>query len=311
MAIGSGLLKAQEKPLKSNQKMEKKSTTLRLIYPQWQGGIITHYFPDLPADDASRGYYLGAHLLNFLAPDNGQKTIEVPVSLDPNDRATENGVSARNIIIKQSKAALDLLNDNKPERIITLGGDCAVSVVPFTYLAAKYPGDVAIVWIDAHPDLTLPYDGYEGYHAMALAACFGRGDEEIIKILPGKVEPPKAILIGLRDEDKKIQARQKEWGVMGLTPAEVADNSSALMEWLKNTGASKVVIHFDLDVLEPTEMRAAVGNDPNGMRIAEVLRVINDIAAEYDVVGLTVAEPLPQIAIKIKNMLSGLPLLDE
>lgn len=58
--------------------MEDKTSTLRLIYPQWQGGIVNHWMPDLPADDASRGYYLGAQLLNILAPKNSQKTVEVP-----------------------------------------------------------------------------------------------------------------------------------------------------------------------------------------------------------------------------------------
>lgn len=48
--------------------MENKTSTLRLIYPQWQGGIVAHWMPDLAPDDSSRGYYLGAQLLNFLAP---------------------------------------------------------------------------------------------------------------------------------------------------------------------------------------------------------------------------------------------------
>lgn len=47
------------------------------------------------------------------------------------------------------------------------------------------------------------------------------------------------------------------------------------------------------------------------MKINEVVRVINDIAARYDVVGLTVAEPMPRLAIKIKNMLNQLPLLKQ
>ncbi|MDR2917325.1 MAG: arginase family protein [Tannerella sp.] len=291
--------------------METKTSTLRLIYPQWQGGIVNHYFPDLPADDAARGYYLGSHLLNFLAPDNGQKTVEVPVSLDPDDRATEKGINARNVIVKQSKAALNLLKENNPERIITLGGECAVSVIPFSYLAARYPDDLAIVWIDAHPDLNLPYDRYEGYHAMALSACLGIGDEEITEMLPGKVDASKAILVGVRSWDEGIQKRQNEWGIKGLSPAEVAENSTPVMNWLKETGVSKVVIHFDMDVLDPAEMRAAVGDDPDGMKIAEVVRVINDIGSQYDIVGLTVAEPLPRIAIKIRNMLNQLPLLKD
>ncbi len=137
--------------------MKNETTPLRLIYPQWQGGIVDHWMPDIPAEDSSRGYYLGAQLLNLLAPESNQKTVEVPVSLDINDRAIEKGISARNVIVKQSKAALDILNENNPDRIITLGGECSVSVVPFTYLAAKYPDDIAVVWIDAHPDINLPF----------------------------------------------------------------------------------------------------------------------------------------------------------
>ncbi len=289
--------------------MKSKTSTLRLIYPQWQGGIVDRWMPDIPAEDASRGYYLGARLLNLLAPESSQKTVEVPISQDINDREVEKGISARQIILKQTKAALEKVRENNPDRIVTLGGECSVSVVPFTYLAGKYPDDVAVVWIDAHPDVNLPYDEYKGYHAMALTACLGMGDEEIIGTLPGKFDTSKALIVGVRSWDKGMQERQKELGIKGLSPGEVADNSLAIMEWLKATGVSKVVIHFDLDVLDPAEIIAGVGVEPNGMKIKEVVRVINDIAAEYDLVGLTVAEPMPRIAIKIKNMLNQLPLL--
>lgn len=237
--------------------------------------------------------------------------MEVPVSLDINDRAIEKGISARNVIVKQSKAALDILNENNPDRIITLGGECSVSVVPFTYLAAKYPDDIAVVWIDAHPDINLPYDAYKGYHAMALTACLGMGDEEIINMLPGKFDVSKALIVGLRSWDEGMQARQKELGIKGLAPKYVAENSTTIMEWLKGIGVSKVVIHFDLDVIDPADMIAGVGVEPDGMKTEEVIRVINDIAAKYDLVGLTVAEPMPRIAIKIRNMLNRLPLLKE
>jgi arginase len=289
--------------------MTNKTSTLRLIYPQWQGGIVDHWMPDIPAADASRGYYLGAQLLNLLAPASSQKTVEVPISLDINDREVEKGISARQVILKQTRAALEKIRENNPDKIVTLGGECSVSVVPFTYLAGKYPDDVAIVWIDAHPDVNLPYDEYKGYHAMALTACLGMGDKEIIDILPAKFDATKALIAGVRSWDKGMQERQKELGIKGLSPEEVSDDSSVILEWLKTTGTSKVVIHFDLDALDPAEIIAGVGVEPNGMKIKEVVRVINDIAAKYDLVGLTVAEPMPRIAIKIRNMLEQLPLL--
>ena len=303
------LLTQKQEAYFCNQNMKNKTSTLRLVYPQWQGGIVSHLLPELPPDDASQGYYLGAQLLNFLAPDNGQKTLEVPVSLDINDRSTEKGISARNVIVKQTKAALEILNENNPERIVTLGGDCAVSVVPFSWLAAKYPGDVAIIWIDAHPDINLPYDPYRGYHAMALTVSLGLGDEAIINMLPGKVDATKALIVGLHCWEEGMKERQKELGIKSLSPADVAENSSAVMKWLKSAGVSKVVIHFDLDVLDPCELIAAVGVDPEGMKINEVLRVIDDISSEYDLIGLTIAEHMPRVAIKIRNILHQLPLL--
>lgn len=239
------------------------------------------------------------------SPENRGSTI----SLDINDRETDLGISARKVILKQTKAALELLHENAPEKIVTLGGECSVSVVPFTYLAAKYPDDIAIVWIDAHPDINLPYDEYKGYHAMALTACLGMGDEEILQLLPGKFKVSNTLIVGLRSWDEGMKERQKNLGIKGLSPEEVAKDSSSILKWLKGTGASKVVVHFDMDVIDPADMIAGVGVEPNGMKIDEVVRVINNIASKYDLVGLTVAEPMPRIAIKLRNMLDRLPLL--
>lgn len=285
--------------------------TIRLIYPQWQGGDIVKWIPEVPnPDDASRGYYLGAHLLNFLAPQSGQKTFVVPVSTDISERKAADGVLDRDIIVKQTKAALDILEIENPDKIVTLGGECSVSVAPFTYLADKYKGDVAVIWIDAHPDITLPGDAYTGYHAMAVTACMGLGDKKIVSELPAKIPPSKILFVGLRDwERDEIKKRQKEYGIKHLSPEDVSKNSDAIREWLKSCGASKVAIHFDMDVLDPNDIIAAVGVVLNGMKMAEAVRVINDIAKEKEIVGLTVAETMPRTAIRIKNMLNELPLL--
>lgn len=302
---------AQKTALINHQSMEKKTKTIRLIYPQWQGASIVPLIPEVKnPDDASRGYFLGAQLLNFLAPDSGQETLTVPVSIEQEDRQVTDGVLDRDIIVRQTRTALDMLRVSNPDKIVTLGGECSVSVVPFTYLAEKYDNDVAMIWIDAHPDITLPGDVYPGYHAMAVTACMGYGDKRILEELPAKISPSKILLVGLRNwERDEIKERQQQYGIKHLSPQDVAQNSDAIKSWLKACGASKVVIHFDMDALDPAEIIAAVGTDPDGMKMEEVIRVINDIAAEKELVGLTVAEPMPRTAIRIKNMLNQLPLL--
>lgn len=287
------------------------NNTLRLIYPQWQGGDIAKWITEVKdPEQASRGYYLGAHLLDFLAPSTGQKTLTVPVSTEICNRVVTDGVLDRDAIAQQTRAALDILDIEKPDRIVTLGGECSVSVVPFTWLASKYPDDVAVIWIDAHPDITLPGDVYPAYHAMAVTALMGDGDKKILGQLPAKIDPSRILFVGLRDwERDEIKVRQNEYGIKHLTPEETVSGSEKVIEWLRNTGASNVVIHFDMDVLDPNEIIAAVGVVPDGMKIAEVVRVINDVAKEKNLVGLTVAEPMPRTAIILKEMLNQLPLL--
>lgn len=286
-------------------------STLRLIYPQWQGGIIPGLVPEIKdPNESSRGYSLGAELLNYLAPNPSQKTVTVPISMDITKRKIVDGVMDRDVIHEQSKAALEILTKESPDRIVILGGECSVSVVPFTFLAKKYKDDVAVIWIDGHPDITLPGDPYAGYHAMAVTAIMGDGDSKITKELPAQIPPSKILLVGVRSwERDDIPQRQRKYGIKNISPQDAAVGSEQIRSWLRTCGASKVMIHLDLDVLDPKEIVAAVGMEPGGMKIDHVIRVIRDIANEKELVALTIAEHMPRTLIRVRNILSQLPLI--
>lgn len=70
-----------------------------------------------------------------------------------------------------------------------------------------------------------------------------------------------------------------------------------------------MAVHFDMDVLDPAEIVAAVGVVPGGMKMAEVAEVVAAVAAEKELVGLTVAEPMPRTAIRLRSLFARLPLL--
>ena len=70
------------------------------------------------------------------------------------------------------------------------------------------------------------------------------------------------------------------------------------------------MIHFEKDVLDLEDILAAVADGPEGgLKLKEAVKIINEIAKEFEVVALTVAEPMPRIAIRLKRMLSELPLI--
>ena len=98
--------------------MGKEMKTVRLIYPQWQGADIVRLVPEVkdPAD-AARGYYLGARLLDFLAPAAEGETLTVPVDTAMTACTVQDGVIDRDIIFRQTQAALAMLRAAAPDRM--------------------------------------------------------------------------------------------------------------------------------------------------------------------------------------------------
>ena len=82
-----------------------------------------------------------------------------------------------------------------------------------------------------------------------------------------------------------------------------------------------LAIHFDVDVLDPAKFGAVLFNKPDAppnawadvprgrMSPGQVVRLLQDVAAGCDVVGLAVAEYMPWQAIAMREMLRKLPLL--
>ena len=64
----------------------------------------------------------------------------------------------------------------------------------------------------------------------------------------------------------------------------------------------KFLVHLDLDVLDPEDLYCAVAHDPNGMLVKEVIDAMNRISSIVDVVAFTIAEAMPQVQMRMKNM---------
>ncbi len=173
---------------------------LRLVWPQWQGAglsSIEAFASELPLDVARRGYAVGTRVLEAILPAHEGPTAVVPTELGERGLAHRDGIDAKDIVLEQLASALELLRHHRPERVTTLGGDCAVSVAPFSTLAQRYGEDLAIVWIDSHPDVDTNETEYAGYHAMAVSALTGHGDPDVLALLPATVPASRVALAGV------------------------------------------------------------------------------------------------------------------
>ena len=286
------------------------SSTLRLIMPQWQGGNLPEY-------------HFGAQLLAWLAPASEGPVETVPVpEPQPGERlGRENGMTARSAILRQARAARQLIESHRPACVLTLGGDCGVDLAPIAYLNTRYGGKLGVLWVDAHPDVTTPQH-HPNAHAHVLGALLGRGDPDLIREVETPLAPARVMYAGLDAwasvEDEVIRGL----GLRHAGAADLAETSSPVLDWIAEQGVEHVAIHFDLDVLDPAAFRPLLFNKPGlppdaypgvprgRMSPEQVVRLLRDVGGACDVVGLAITEHLPWDALAMRDMLRELPLMN-
>ncbi|WP_233277713.1 arginase family protein [Paenibacillus durus] len=234
----------------------------------------------------------------------------------------EDGIVARNTLLQQARSAKGLIHKHNPERIVVLGGDCSVELAPFAYLNEKYNGDTALLWVDAHPDVSIPED-FEHHHAHVLANLLGVGDREFVAEVPRFFNPEQVLFVGLNDMLEPLNSEPlRHMKLARVGPDEIKQDSSRVLQWLEERKPSKIMIHFDLDVLDMKEFRSLLvaypgtyeeykKRFPQGSSMETIIRVLQDAAKSYEVVGLGITEHFPWDSLFLQNMLSRLPLIGD
>lgn len=301
-------------PIPEEISMNSQSPThLRLVWPEWQGAgteSIRALASEFPFEVARRGYTVGTKVLQAVLPAHDGPTEFVPVAMNDEGLERQDGIEAKSAVLAQLDAALALLRKHDAGRITTVGGDCGVSLAPFSALIDKYGDDLAILWIDSHPDMGTGESSYPGYHAMVVSALTGHGDKDIQGRLPATIPASRVALVGMHDwTDDSLPAMAEEWGLSVFPPGGLRADSTALVDWLRGTGASRVAIHFDVDTIDSNEVQFGLGADVGGLTSLQARRVVEDISKEVEVVGLTIAEFIPRQVMHLQNVLGGFPLL--
>lgn len=287
--------------------------TLRMIWPQWQGAAtssIAELTGDLPAESARTSYSVGTRVLDALLDTPGVITEHISVPTDDDPVAT-GGIESRSVLLKQLREVLSIIDRHDPERIITIGGDCSVSAAPFAAMSKRYGDDLAVIWVDSHPDLDTPDTDYTGYHAMVLSHLIGRGDAETVGALPALIDPTRIAIAGLHSWTEDVTPHIADWGITAFSPDDLRESSKSLLAWLADTGCSRVAIHFDVDVVDSNDIVLGLGAEPGGLTLDQVSRVAHDVNNAADVVALTIAEYIPRQVIRLVHALRSFPLFGE
>lgn len=284
--------------------------TIRLVFPEWQGGV-------------NPNYYMGSKLLSWLIPENeNQEKIEVTVATNFEDEEPIiDGVSWKNELVQQQKEAMRILKEKSPEKVIVLGGDCSVEQAPIDYLHGQYPEDIAIIWIDAHPDFSEPAD-FSHEHAMVLGNLMGGGAPEFAAMVENPFEAKDVMYAGLVFDRMETweQVHYNKYSMAYATPEDLEENNDKVINWIKDNGYKHVFIHWDLDALTPKDFYSLLCNEPSTpepeyavgkMTLTKVIQLIQDIAKTTDVVGLGITEFMPWDVIRLQQSLKQINIFND
>lgn len=185
----------------------------------------------------------------------------------------------------------------KDARVLSLGGDHAVTFPIVQAFAAKYP-DLTILHIDAHPDL---YDEFEGSR-VSHACPFARIMEAS---LAGRL-----VQVGIRTLNAPQKAQAERFGVEIIQMTDWPLDLAAL----NLTGP--LYLSLDLDGLDPAFAPGVSHHEPGGLTTREVIDLIQAIDVPLvgadivelnpvrDLVGMTTAvaaKLLKEIVVKLLN----------
>lgn len=235
---------------------------LTLAYPQWQGSGR--------ASNLARGAEAAARVCCKFA-----KQRHVPFS---NGGEAVGGINRWPAIFGQFCAAQDLLRAERPDRVLTAGGDCAVDIAVIDYLRGRYP-DLTVIWVDAHLDANTPATSPSGdFHGMPVAAILGSAPEALQPLLAHPLPASQFYYVAAAVGDEGDWHFQSANDLRWLTPETVI--------------AGPVHIHFDLDVLDPREFPFLAYKDGQ-LSKTEGVELVRQIATSADLVGLTITEFSP------------------
>jgi arginase len=264
-----------------------------LLMPEWQGS------------SSSRAMQLaeGAATLREDLPATATREVQVP--LEAGD-AMGTPIARLSSLLRARASAHQVLGEVEANGVpVIVGGDCASSLPGLEAAVRLHGADrVAVLWFDAHPDLQHPSTSPSGAASgMTLRHALGDGAPDLASAAP--IDPALLTLVGTRAIDPDEDDELERLGVQVMDPVAIASATdlaaspdpaalaSSISDRLAGSGATRVYVHVDLDVLDPAEFAAVHEPVPFGLTIAQLTSAIRAAVTSLPLAGAAICEFAP------------------
>jgi arginase len=172
---------------------------------------------------------------------------------------------------------------------LVLAGNCNSCLGTVAGLAQE-AGTLGVVWFDAHADFDTPDRSLGFFDGMGLAILTGNGWELLRGTIPGfrPVEERDVVLVGVRDLEEHQRA-PLETSALGVVPGASFAPSGFIstLEGLPPR-VSRIYLHVDLDVLDPSEGRANRFAAAGGLNVEQLEWAVRAVFERYAVAAAAI-----------------------
>ena len=250
-----------------------------IVVPQWQGS---------PSPRAM-SLIDGAEMIAGDLPHSACHRVDVPVEAG---ESLGTGVLRASTLRRVASHTREELEAFPDDHLIVVGGDAGVAVPAIAHASERY-GDIAVVWFGARGGLHSPETSPTGaFASMALRAVLGDAPEGL-RVEAGRVDARCVILAGARDLDIAEEIYADDSGIRSIAAAEIV---AAIGEAVAATGASRVYVHVELDVLDPAHIEGVSSPQPFGVTSTDLVAAIAAVREALPLAGASLSGFAPRSA---------------
>lgn len=275
-----------------------------VVVPLWQGSV------------SSRAMSLADGAAAILGDLPAAATVSVEVPIEAGE-ALGTGIR-RYSAVRRTRERTEEALAGIAGTAITVGGDCGVALPGVAHAARQWSGELAVLWLDAHPDLNTPDSSPSGgFGGMALRHIAGEGADGLALDGESRVAPDRLVLGGVRAIDAEEHRFIEEHGIDVLTVEDLSDPTVVIAS-LEATGASRVFVHIDLDVLDPSALAGLSYPMPFGVDATTLVALVKAVVDRFPLAGAAITgfapssleaadDDLPTILRLLGALASGAP----
>ncbi|GGI47761.1 arginase [Agromyces flavus] len=246
-----------------------------LVVPEWQGSVSAR----------AMSHADGALAIHGDLPSSATVLVDVPVEAGDALGTGVHRYSAVRWVRERTAEALGAA----PGVPVAIGGDCGIALAPVAASAAAHPGGLAVLWLDAHPDLNTPETSPSGaFNGMVLRAITGEGAEGLALEGDERVPASRIVLGGVRAVDPGEQAFI-DAERMTVLAVDAFGDPDAVVAAITATGATHVYVHVDLDVLDPAAIAGLSYPLPFGAQPDTLVALVRAVVGVVPLAGASIA----------------------